>query len=111
MQLMADYHNVIYFKALGALYLNLFVLSEVAWSHDGRSVKLRQETAYPEAETTTLHVELWRPARFPLKLRLPGRRCTECNCRRAVASRGFAPCVTQAKPSRDAHRFEQRVVI
>ena len=71
-QLMADYHNVIYFKDQGALYVNLFVPSEVTWPHDGQIVRLRQETAYPEAETTTLHVELEKPARFAIKLRIPG---------------------------------------
>jgi len=70
-QLMADYHNVIYFKAPGALYVNLFVPSEVAWSHEGQSVRVRQETAYPEADTTTLQLELERPARFALRLRIP----------------------------------------
>ena len=71
-QLMADYHNVIYFKDRDALYVNLFVPSEATWPHAGQTVRLRQETAYPEAETTTLHVELEKPARFAIKLRIPG---------------------------------------
>jgi len=71
-QLMADYHNVIYFKASDALYVNLYVPSTVAWSHDGQSVRARQDTAYPEAETATLHLELERPARFAVRLRIPG---------------------------------------
>lgn len=71
-QLMADYHNVIYFKGPDALYVNLFVPSEVTWPHDGQTVCVRQETDYPEAETTTLRVELARPARFAINLRIPG---------------------------------------
>ena len=71
-QLMADYHNIIYFKDQRALYVNLFVPSEVAWPHDDQTVRVRQETAYPEAETTTLHVEPERPVRFALRLRIPG---------------------------------------
>jgi len=71
-QLMADYHNVIYFKGSSALYVNLFVPSEVTWSHGGQSVRLKQETTYPESETTTLHVGLESPAEFGLKLRIPG---------------------------------------
>jgi len=71
-QLMADYHNVIYFKDAGALYVNLFVPSEVTWPHGGQSVRLRQETSYPEGESTTLHVALERPAEFAIKLRIPG---------------------------------------
>ena len=68
---MADYHNVIYFKGPDALYVNLYVPSEVAWVHAGQTVQLRQETAYPESETTTLHVELERVSRFAIRLRVP----------------------------------------
>jgi len=71
-QLMADYHNVIYFKGADALYVNLFVPSEVEWLHDGQTIRVRQETGYPESEKTTLDIELAQPARFALKLRVPG---------------------------------------
>jgi len=71
-QLMADYHNVIYFKDSRALYVNLFVPSEVTWPHGVGSVRLRQETTYPESETTILHVTLESPAEFAIKLRIPG---------------------------------------
>ena len=71
-QLMADYHNVIYLKGTDALYVNLFVPSEVTWLHDGQTIRVRQETDYPEADTTTLAIALARPARFALRLRVPG---------------------------------------
>src|SRR3954468_8379102 len=71
-QLMADYHNVIYFKDGDALYVNLFVPSEVDWQHAGQTIRVRQETSYPEADTTTLRVELETPARFAIRMRVPG---------------------------------------
>ena len=70
-QAVADYHNLIYFKDDSALYVNLFVPSEVAWSRPEGEVKLAQETRYPETGSTTLKLELQRRARFPLKLRIP----------------------------------------
>ncbi len=68
----ADYHNIIYFKDASGLYVNLFVPSEVTWDHEGEEVKVTQETAYPESETTTLtvHVKTGRP--FTLSFRVPG---------------------------------------
>ena len=69
---MADCHNVIYFKGTDALYVNLFVPSEVAWLHNGQTVRVRRETDYPKADTTTLEIALARPARFALRLRVPG---------------------------------------
>ena len=71
-QLMADYHNVIYFKDGHGLSVNLFVPSEVTWSQGGATVVLRQETQYPEADTTSFSLRLERPVRFRLRLRVPG---------------------------------------
>lgn len=68
----ADYHNIIYFKDSKALFVNLYVPSEVVWKRDGAPVKLVQQTEYPEAETSTFHVESERAAPFALKFRVPG---------------------------------------
>lgn len=70
-QAVADYHNIIYFKDESSLYVNLFVPSEVTWTRPGGDVKVTQETNYPEAETSTLTLELKQPARFALKFRVP----------------------------------------
>jgi DUF1680 family protein len=70
-QAVADYHNIIYFKDAGSLYVNLFVSSDVVWTRADGDVKLTQETNYPEAETSTLTLELKRPATFALKFRVP----------------------------------------
>jgi DUF1680 family protein len=72
LQTVADYHNVIYFHDPAGLSVNLFVPSEVTWEQDGQTVRLRQETGYPAAETTDLTLQLERPLRFRLHLRVPG---------------------------------------
>jgi DUF1680 family protein len=70
-QAVADYHNIIYFKDTSSLYVNLFVRSEVTWTRADGDVKLTQETNYPEAETSTLTLEMQRPAKFALRFRVP----------------------------------------
>jgi DUF1680 family protein len=72
LQDMAEYHNLVYFHAPGALHVNLYVPSEVTWQHDGQTVRLTQETGYPEVETTTMRLSLPSPSRFTLKARVPG---------------------------------------
>ena len=72
-QNMADYHNIIYYRDDdGGLYVNLFVPSEVNWTVGGEPVTVRQTTAFPESETTTLTVSLARPTLFRLAFRVPG---------------------------------------
>jgi uncharacterized protein len=72
LQDVADYHNIIYFKDPNALYVNLFVSSEVIWKRQGAAIKVVQETDYPEAETSTLQIESQKATVFPLKFRVPG---------------------------------------
>jgi DUF1680 family protein len=78
---LADYHNLIYFKDDNALYVNLYVPSKVVWHRAEGEVRIVQDTAYPEAETSTLRIELPRRTAFALKFRVPG------------WSRGFAASV------------------
>ncbi|GLZ05117.1 hypothetical protein Acsp03_25830 [Actinomadura sp. NBRC 104412] len=59
----------IYFRSRDALYVNLFVPSEVRWAE--RGVRVRQETRYPYEETTRLTI-VEGDARFALKIRIPG---------------------------------------
>ncbi len=66
-QNMADYHNLIYYKDAAALYVNLYVPSEVTWG----DIKVTQETSYPETETASLTIHTARTAKFALKLRVP----------------------------------------
>ena len=66
-----DFHNLIYYHDDSSLYVNLYVPSEVTWKHGGGTVKLMQETRYPEAETSTLTLQTDRGRTFPLKMRIP----------------------------------------
>lgn len=70
-QCVADYHNLIYYRDSSALYVNLFVPSEVVWSRPEGEVRLIQETRYPEDETTLLTLNLKQSASFSIKFRVP----------------------------------------
>ncbi len=72
LQTVADYHNIVYFRDAGGLYVNLFVPSEATWRHGGQRVTLRQDTAYPESEIATFRLTMERPARMSLAFRVPG---------------------------------------
>ena len=71
-QCLADYCNLIYYKSPGALYVNLYVPSEVEWEGPSGKVTLTQTTTYPETETSTLQLAMAQPSRFELKFRVPG---------------------------------------
>ncbi len=72
-QNIAAYHDIIYYKTDGDLYVNLYVPSGVTWRRraGGGTVRLTQQTSYPEAELSTLTLELERPTRFALNFRVP----------------------------------------
>jgi hypothetical protein len=70
-QNIADYSNLIYYKDPASLYVNLYVPSEVTWVHQGENIKVRQETEYPFAETSTLTLDLPGSREFPLRFRVP----------------------------------------
>ncbi|HLK70118.1 MAG TPA: beta-L-arabinofuranosidase domain-containing protein [Bryobacteraceae bacterium] len=72
LQNMADYHNLIYYREEGGLYVNLYVPSEVTWRRKAIDVRIVQETGYPETETSTLTVDVAQSVDFALKLRVPG---------------------------------------
>lgn len=71
-QNVAEYQNLIYFAGSDALYVNLYLPSEVVWERPAGAVRLTQETDYPEAEVISMRLETAHPARFALRLRLPG---------------------------------------
>ena len=66
----ADYVLNIYFQSANAVYVNLFVPSQVTWKRGG--VSLVQETNFPDGDFTTLTVRASRPTQFDLGLRIPG---------------------------------------
>ena len=64
-QVVADYLVSAYFHDEDGVYVNLYVPSEVTW----KSVKLVQETEYPEAETTRIAIR--GGGEFSIHLRVP----------------------------------------
>ena len=68
----ADYVRNVYFRAPGAIYVNLFTPSRVKWSVAGRRVSLTQQTDYPAGERVTLSVDTDVPTAFAILIRIPG---------------------------------------
>lgn len=65
----AKYGDSIYFHGDNDLYVNLFIPSELNWAD--RGVRVRQETDFPESETTTLTVRADKPTEFTMRVRVP----------------------------------------
>ena len=67
----AKYGDTIYFQdaRASALYVNLFIASELKWPEKGLSV--RQETRLPDEDTVRLIISAVRPVRMALKVRHP----------------------------------------
>jgi uncharacterized protein len=69
---LADLHDLVYFRGVDDLYVNLFVPSTVVWDRPDGPITVRQRTRFPEAESTALTVASARPSTFAVKLRVPG---------------------------------------
>lgn len=67
----ADFHDLLYFHDVNGLFVAQFAESSVKWEHNDATVKLSQRTRFPEEDKTELHLELDRPARFDLGIRMP----------------------------------------
>lgn len=66
----AKYGDSIYFHdGQSALYVNLFIASELSWK--ARGVTVRQETSYPEQGSTRLSITCDRPVKLTLNVRVP----------------------------------------
>ncbi|MCR4413807.1 MAG: glycoside hydrolase family 127 protein [Thermoguttaceae bacterium] len=65
----AKYGDSIYFHGKDTLYVNLFIASELAWKD--RGLVLRQETKFPEADSTRLAFACEKPVELALRLRRP----------------------------------------
>jgi hypothetical protein len=65
----AKYADTIYFHDDSSLYVNLFIASELNWHEKGLIV--RQETHFPEEDTTRLSVSCQQPVRLAFKIRYP----------------------------------------
>jgi uncharacterized protein len=67
-----DYHNLIYFRDAGGIYVNLYVPSELTWQQDGVDARLMQTTAFPERNDCDILVHTPAPLQFALRFRAPG---------------------------------------
>jgi DUF1680 family protein len=65
----AKYGDTIYFHDDNSLWVNLFIPSELSWKDKG--VTVRQQTKFPEQDTTTLILKCEKPERFALRIRHP----------------------------------------
>jgi DUF1680 family protein len=65
----AKYGDSIYFHNDDTLWVNLFIASELSWKD--KNLTVRQETNFPQSETTTLIVKASRPIEFDLRIRVP----------------------------------------
>jgi DUF1680 family protein len=65
----AKYNDTIYFHDAAALYVNLFVPSELTWKEMG--VKVRQLTKFPEGDSTSLTFTVDQPLRLAVRVRYP----------------------------------------
>jgi DUF1680 family protein len=65
----SKYGEGIYFHGDDALWVNLFIPSELRWREKG--LTLRQETRYPEADSVSLVFDNKKPVRLALRLRYP----------------------------------------
>lgn len=61
--------DTIYYRDEGAVYVNLFIASEVTWKEKG--LRLTQRTAFPEEQGTMLTVSAERPVNVDIKVRVP----------------------------------------
>jgi uncharacterized protein len=65
----AKYSDTIYLRGEQTLYVNLFIASELNWKE--RGVVLRQETSFPEEDSTRLIFKSDKPVKLGLKIRYP----------------------------------------
>jgi DUF1680 family protein len=65
----AKYGDAIYFHNGDSLWVNLFIPSVLSWKDKG--VTLKQETAFPATDHTTITLQTRKRTRFVLRLRVP----------------------------------------
>jgi DUF1680 family protein len=63
------YPDTIYFHADDTLYVNLFIASELNWREKG--LRIRQETRFPDQDSSRLVFTAAKPVRLAVKVRFP----------------------------------------
>jgi hypothetical protein len=70
-QITADYGISSYLGAPDGVYVNLYVPSQLRWKQNGTRCTLVQNTQYPYRPETTLTLQMEKPERFVIYLRVP----------------------------------------
>jgi hypothetical protein len=70
-QVAADYGINSYFRAPGAVYVNLYVPSTLRWTENGTAISLSQVNEYPFEEHVSFRLTTSKPLNFTLHLRIP----------------------------------------
>jgi hypothetical protein len=70
-QVVADYHISAYFTDASAVYVNLYVPSQLRWRWNGRTILLRQTTQYPLSPETVIEIAAPTEETFTVALRIP----------------------------------------
>ena len=71
-RIISDLPAMLYYVADGGVAVNLYTASSAeAEISAGLKLVLRQETDYPNSGTVRIHVDPSKPAKFPVKLRIP----------------------------------------
>jgi DUF1680 family protein len=65
----SKYADTIYFHTADSLFVNLFIASELTWPE--KNVSVRQETKFPESDTSVLKIKTAKPVSLALKIRHP----------------------------------------
>jgi DUF1680 family protein len=65
----SKYADTIYFHDAGSLWVNLFIASELSWPE--KNLTVRQETKFPESDTSVLKIKTTKPVSLALKIRHP----------------------------------------
>jgi len=65
----SKYGDTIYYHNEDTLWVNLFIPSRLDWKAKG--VTVRQETAFPRRDTTTITVSTKKPQEFSVRIRVP----------------------------------------
>ncbi len=69
---LAHLYDMIYLLDQQGPLIALFVPSELTFEHQGQQVTLRQETIFPQRDTTTLTFDATVPVAMSLRVRVPG---------------------------------------
>ena len=103
----AKYGEAIYYHNDKGIYVNLFIPSEVNWKEKG--LVLRQETAFPSEETTTVTLHAGKPVLTTVYLRYPswsGKVTVRVNGKKQVVRQNTGSYIALTRKWQNGDRIE-----